>query len=89
MFIASIASVSCAPHTRCMAAMQLLSGAGSRLSSSRSSASDISSAELIAKWQGILQVQNSERQQQSAHAGQIQAEQLRQLCQDAIHGELH
>jgi hypothetical protein len=48
----------------------------------------VSSSQLIAKWQGLLQPQHSGvHGQRSSSTDELPTEQLRQLCQDAIHGE--
>jgi hypothetical protein len=51
----------------------------------------VSSSQLIAKWQGLLQSPQQQttglQDQHSSAANHLPTEQLRQLCQDAIHGE--
>jgi hypothetical protein len=48
----------------------------------------VSSSQLIAKWQGLLQPHSNGAQGQSSSSDDhLPTEQLRQLCQDAIHGE--
>lgn len=53
----------------------------------------VSSSQLIAKWQGLLRPQQQHnsglQDQHSASDDHLPTEQLRQLCQDAIHGEFN
>ena len=66
-----------------------------RCLSSQTGSGSITSSDLIAKWQGILQLQAQEppghehfSNVKHHQTSGLLTDQLRQLCQDAIHGEL-
>lgn len=87
----SLVHVCSLAHAQGFPAARHASGNGTTLScpyatnANRSSAATISSAELINKWQGILQAGGWASNSSSSQ--DVPTEKLRQLCQDAIHGE--